>query len=134
MDSNVVVYLVSHQDTDKQTQARNLFRHWDQVGSIVLSTQVIQESYVILVKKLGIDPIEAKSILRKLALQYENVEVDIPKIMHAIDISILHRISFWDGLIISTAQSASCTKLYTEDLNHGQKINGVEVINPFSTP
>ncbi len=50
---------------------------------------------------------------------------------NAIDLSILNKLSFWDSLIISAAYSSKCKILMTEDLNHGQIINGVEIVNPL---
>ncbi len=50
---------------------------------------------------------------------------------NAIDLSILNKLSFRDSLIISAAYSSKCKILMTEDLNHGQIINGVEIVNPL---
>ncbi|MGD2090465.1 MAG: hypothetical protein PVH61_30110 [Candidatus Aminicenantes bacterium] len=51
-----------------------------------------------------------------------------------VDTNILvYMISFWDALIVSAAESAKCSQLWTEDLNTGQIIRGVKVVNPFST-
>jgi predicted nucleic acid-binding protein len=52
----------------------------------------------------------------------------------AIDCSILHRISFWESLIIAAAQSAQCEKIWTEDLSDGQIIRGVRIENPLNRP
>ncbi len=48
--------------------------------------------------------------------------------------SILNRISFWDALIVVSAEKSACTELWTEDLNHGQTIRGVRIRNPFTHP
>lgn len=50
---------------------------------------------------------------------------------HGAEISILKRLSIWEGLIVAAALQRGCTVLYSEDLNHGQRIRGVEVRNPF---
>jgi predicted nucleic acid-binding protein len=55
-----------------------------------------------------------------------------PSIIHAaIETSILSAVSFWDALIVAAAESAQCDLLYTEDLNHGQVIRGVKIVNPY---
>lgn len=41
-------------------------------------------------------------------------------------------LSYWDALVVVSAASAGCAVLYTEDLNHGQEIAGVRVVNPFA--
>ena len=57
--------------------------------------------------------------------------INMPTILGAIDIHRLHDVSFWDGLIIQAARSAGCRVLYTEDLQHGRRFDGLEVVNPF---
>jgi predicted nucleic acid-binding protein len=49
----------------------------------------------------------------------------------ALEIEVKHRISFWDALIVNAAQTAGCTILYSEDMNHGQIFDSVRVVNPF---
>lgn len=61
----------------------------------------------------------------------EVVRIDLEDVMGAIDCSILNRISFWDALIVTAAGKANCETLWTEDLNHGQIIQGVRIENPF---
>jgi predicted nucleic acid-binding protein len=61
----------------------------------------------------------------------EIVQVDLDIIEQGIDISILSQISFWDGLIIAAAEFANCVTILSEDLNDGQIIRGVKIINPF---
>ncbi|HNM24896.1 MAG TPA: hypothetical protein PKL15_05675 [Saprospiraceae bacterium] len=50
----------------------------------------------------------------------------------AIDFSIIHQLSFWNALIVSAAQKANCSTLFTEDLNSGQIMAGIKIINPFT--
>jgi len=91
----------------------------------------MQEFFVVATRKLGIEPLKAKGILKAL----ENLEV-VPVspilIYEAIDCSLLNQISFWDALVIVCAESARCTLVLSEDLNDGQVIKGVKVQNPFT--
>jgi predicted nucleic acid-binding protein len=97
----------------------------------VISTQVLQEFYNASTKKLNIDEFAAKSIVHDLRnMMVVQVTPDI--IEHGIDVSIVSQQSFWDGLIIAAAEYADCTILLSEDMNDGQLINGVKIINPFS--
>jgi predicted nucleic acid-binding protein len=99
----------------------------------VISTQVMQEFYVVASKKIGVDPILAKKILQK----FENFEVVtiVPRLIYeAIDCSVTAEVSFWDALIIVAAQSAKCDTLWTEDLNPGQVIRDVRIVNPLASP
>lgn len=96
----------------------------------VISTQVLQEFYVAGVKKLNANPQILKEIIKGFE-KYEIVQVNIELIKEAIDISLLHKISFWDALIITSAEIAGCQIIYTEDLNSGQMIKGIKIINPL---
>jgi len=59
------------------------------------------------------------------------MKIDVPDILAAVDLHRLRAISFWDALIVRAAQESGCTVLYSEDLQHGLKIDGLRVINPF---
>lgn len=130
IDTNILVYSMDHHDRDKQERCRDLLKtlQMDQLG--VISTQVIQEFYVAATKKLNADPLIVKDILHSFE-RFETVIITPEIIKEAIDCSVIHRISFWDSLIVVAAQSANCSKLWTEDLNHGQIIRGVRVENPL---
>jgi predicted nucleic acid-binding protein len=100
-------------------------------AATTISTQVLQEFYSIVTKKYHADAL----IAREMLLYYAQLNVVIPDIeliTNAVDISILRRISFWDALIVAAAESANCLTLYSEDLNHGQSIRGVRIVNPFA--
>lgn len=130
VDTNILIYAMDASDPGKRQKSRTLLRTLvnERVG--VVSTQILQEFYVASVKKLGIDPILAKSIIHALR-NFETVVVDTALIEEAVDCSILNRLYFWDALIVVSAEKAHCQLLWTEDLNHGQIIRGVKIENPF---
>jgi predicted nucleic acid-binding protein len=99
-------------------------------GEAVISTQVLQEFYVVATSKLHLDPIVSKSIMHT----FENMEVvTIGKdlINEAIDAGLQYRLSFWDALILVAAESAKCEVLYSEDRNDGQIMRNVRAVNPL---
>jgi predicted nucleic acid-binding protein len=59
------------------------------------------------------------------------VRVDLDLILAAIDLSRLHSFSFWDALIVRAAAAAGCGLLLSEDLQHGQVVDGVRIEDPF---
>jgi predicted nucleic acid-binding protein len=130
VDTNVLVYAVDGHDAKKRDRSQAALRRLGKNSSGVISTQVLQEFYVAATRRLGIDPITAKGILHGYE-DFEVVVVDRRLIGEAIDCSVLNKLSFWDALIIVTAESAGCEKLWTEDLNPGQTINGIFIENPF---
>ena len=133
VDTNILVY--AH-DLDagikRETAKRWVTDLWEKHTG-VLSTQVLQELYITLTRKLTapLSMAAAKKILRSY-LSWEVVVNEGPILLHAIDIEEANKISFWDALIVSAAYSKNCTMLLTEDLNHGQNIEGISIHNPFS--
>jgi len=132
LDTNILLYTLDENDKDKQKNARKIVRNVTKHYTSVISTQILQEFYVVSTSKLGVEPLLAKSIVHS----FENMEVvriDPYLIREAIDASILNQMSFWDSLVVVAAESAKCETLYTEDLNAGQIIRGVKIENPFHT-
>jgi len=130
IDTNVLLYSVDGRDPRKQRRAREVLRTLLSESGGVISTQVLQEFYVAATRKLGIEPLVAKSLLESFSA-LEVVTVDMDLIRDAIDCGILNQISFWDALIVVNAAKARCNRLWTEDMNAGQTIRGVLIENPF---
>jgi predicted nucleic acid-binding protein len=130
LDTNIFVYSLDQSDSTKRKKCRNLIKSLTDENSGVISTQVLQEFYVAATAKLGADPLLVKDIIRSLE-RLETVVVSPMLIKEAIDCSLINRLSFWDALIVVTAESAHCEILWTEDLNHGQVIRGVLIENPL---
>lgn len=60
-----------------------------------------------------------------------NVRSFLDAILAAIDLHRLHSLSFWDALIIRSATASGCTVLLSEDMQHGRRIDGLQICNPF---
>ncbi len=132
IDTNILVYVMDKANPKKQNKCRSLLRYLTEEKSGVISTQVLLEFYVVSTQKLQVPPLAAKEILHSFE-HFEVVTINSELIKTAIDCSILQKLSFWDSLIISAAESAKCSQLWTEDLNSGQIIRGIEIINPIKS-
>lgn len=133
LDTNVIVYLFDGRTPAKQRAAGKLLQKLanDRVV-IVISTQVLQEAYSALTRKLRMDSAEALAALQMMQGAGLVVEiVDVPLIWRAAARSMQAHISFWDGLIVESARAAQCALLYTEDLQQGRTFGDVAVRNPF---
>lgn len=132
VDTNVLAYAHDRSETRKQPVAQaQLEELWrDRTG--VLSTQVLQELYVVATRKLA-TPIPRTTARRIVALyaEWPVVQVDVPLILAASDLEERHTLSFWDALVVEAARRAGATRLLTEDLQAGRRIAGVRVENPF---
>jgi predicted nucleic acid-binding protein len=131
-DTNILVYLFDADNADKKNLARATFEAAAATGQLVLSTQVLQEFYVAVTKKLAVplDAETAEAVVRNLSV-LPLIGIDAEKILGAIGRSRRMQFSFWDALIIETALAAGAARLLTEDLQHGQVIDGLRVENPF---
>lgn len=129
-DTNILICQLDKRYPQKQETCRRLIREAALENEAVISTQVLQEFYVATTVKMRIDPLLVKSIMRTFA-NMEIVTITRELIDDAIDTNLDYGLSFWDSLIVATAESANCHTLYSEDLHDGQIIHGVRVINPL---
>ncbi len=129
-DTNVLIYTDDHDAPEKQAGALELLERARLDGSGAVSTQVLQEYFVVATRKLGVP---AGVTRRKVELisRLGLVILGLNDILSAIDLHRLHGIGFWDALIIQAARQADCRVLYSEDLQHARRIEGLQIINPF---
>ncbi|MGI9121035.1 MAG: PIN domain-containing protein [Acidimicrobiales bacterium] len=100
-----------------------------------LSTQVLQELYVVATRKFS-PPIprqEARDLVGAYA-KWPLVLVDPPLILAGSQLEQRHTLSFWDALIVEAARRAGATRLVSEDLRSGRRLAGVLIDNPFPPP
>ena len=131
IDTNILVYAQSPDEPHKQRQALDLLHELHKTATGVISTQVLQEFANIAIKKLGLP----SQNVREQLLFWERFEVVqiTPTIIHtALDIHQTRRLGFYDSLIRASAQIANCAVLYSEDMNAGEVVGGVKLVNPFA--
>lgn len=99
----------------------------------MFSTQVFQEFYVNVTSKLTppVSPANAANAIQDFAIN-RVVQVHVELILNAVSRSQLNRLSFWDSLVVEAAVEADVERLYTEDRQHGQRIEGLTILNPFA--
>lgn len=130
LDTNVLVYANDTRDPRKQAQAASLIDETLREGTLVVSTQVLQEYFVAATRKLAVPAHVARAQVALLSL----VDVVVPgveDILAAMDLHQLRGYSYWDSLIIRTALAGRCAILFSEDLQHGHRIDGLQIVNPF---
>jgi predicted nucleic acid-binding protein len=132
VDTNILIYAYDLDAGIKHDRAKACLQQLWNTCSGMLSTQVMQEFYVNATRKIAqpLSPARARNVLcTYLAWP---IEVTAPEtILFASELQELHRLSFWDAMIIATATQGNAEILLTEDLNHGQIIERVRVHNPF---
>jgi predicted nucleic acid-binding protein len=132
VDTNVLVYAEDRDAGRKHQIARDLIVELWQSRAGVLSIQVLQELYVTLTRKVRrpLAPARAADVVREY-LAWRIVDNDGDLLVAAMALQYKGSISFWDALVVEAASAAGCDRLYSEDLNPGQRFGAVEIVNPF---
>ena len=134
VDTNVLVYAHDASETARQPVAQAVLGELWRSRSGALSTQVLQELYVVATRKF--DPRLSRRQARNLVDAYSNwqlVQIDVPLIIAASQLEERQTLSFWDALIVEAAQRVGATRLITEDLQSGRRIAGMLIDNPFAS-
>jgi predicted nucleic acid-binding protein len=130
VDSNVFLYAFDEAHPDKQQAARNWRAELWKSRRGRVSFQVLGEFYVNALRMRPAAREEARAEVRDL-LAWNPVVADAVLLERGWKIQDRYQLSYWDALIVSAAKAASCRYLLTEDLQDGQKLDGLEVVNPF---
>jgi len=135
LDSNVLVYFMDTVDTRKYEIARRLVRETPR-SDLVISFQVIGETLNVLTQKVQppLSEDEARSFLNLTLLPIWRVPPSEGLYQSVLLIQGRYGYRFYDSLIIAAALEAGCDRLYSEDLQHGQHIDGLTILNPFLEP
>ena len=132
VDTNILIYAHDLDAGIKHDSAViTLENLWEEETGI-LSTQVLQEFYVNVTRKI-LNPLSAAKA-RSILENYRSwqVEVNGPEtILLASEIEERYLLSFWDALIVAAARNGKADKILTEDFQHGQRLEGILIENPF---
>jgi len=133
VDTNILMYAYDLEAGRKRDIALSLLAELWETERGMISTQVLQEFYVNVTQKIA-KPLSfsaARGILQTyMAWQVEIITTEI--ILLASEFQERHTVSFWDAMILAAASSGGAALLFTDDLSHGQVIEGIEIRNPFA--
>jgi predicted nucleic acid-binding protein len=132
VDSNILIYAHDFDAGPKQQCAtERLTELWDAHAGL-LSTQVLQEFYVNVTQKIKV-PLSASAAREVIRTYTPWVKswITPATVVRASEIGETWHLSFWDSMILAAAEQNQATQVLSEDLNHGQVIAGVRVVNPF---
>lgn len=125
-DTNVIVY--AQTAGPKAELCRNLMNEGG-----VISIQVLNEFANVLSRKLMISWEEVgERISDVLVVMPDPLALTLEDHERARSIALRYRLSFYDSLIVATAGRAGCAQVLSEDLPHGQLIDGIKIVNPFN--
>ncbi|MEM7019611.1 MAG: PIN domain-containing protein [Pseudomonadota bacterium] len=132
VDTNVLVYVFDSSEPLKQNIASNLLRTEGASGKLILSTQVLQEFFVTVTRKLA-KPLDTETAYRALEqfAEYPLISPDKQMVLSAARRHLGDMVSFGDALSVEAALTAGCSELLSEDLQHERQFDDLVVINPF---
>lgn len=131
IDSNVLVYLFDEANLEKYHRARALVNRLVDDRSGCISFQVVQETLNVITAKLGIGNQRAVEFMDETLAPLWRINPSTELYLRALELRERYGFSFYDSLIVAAALEAGCTRLHTEDLQHGQQIQGLTIQNPF---
>jgi len=133
IDSNVFVYLFDEVDDRKRGIAESLVSRALETRQAGISYQVAQETLNVITRKLAAPatPEDAGRFLDHVLTPLWQVTPSPALYQRGLALQARYRFSFYDALVVAAAQEAGCTRLYSEDLQHGQQIDGLTIENPF---
>ena len=132
IDTNILLYAHDQDAGSKQAVAAALLTTLWETRNDILSTQVLQEFLVNALRKLK-QPLalpQARDIVRTYGIWVVR-DSGVAEVLRATELMQLSGFSFWDSLILASAEAAGAEVLYSEDMQNGQKIAGIEILNPF---
>lgn len=133
IDSNVFVYLFDEVDDRKREAASRLVDNALEAGTGVISFQVVQETLHVILRKLPTPATgpDATDFMEQVLTPLWRVMPSTAIYRQCIEIQSRYRYGFYDSLIIAAALEAGCRTLYSEDMQHGQRIEQLTIRDPF---
>jgi predicted nucleic acid-binding protein len=133
LDTNIFAYTFDAKAPAKAKKAAQLVRRAADTGQGIVSYQVVQEFFNVALRRF-LEPMnvaEAEQYLITVFRPLLAVHSSPALYVEAMRITGKHRIRWYDSLIVAAALEGHCETLYTEDLQHGARIDGLRIENPF---
>ena len=131
LDTNIFVYLFDETDDYKRGRAERIVQQALENETGCISYQVVQETLNVLTRKLHATPEKVRQMLDYVLIPLWRVNPTQTLYQRGLDLQIRYKFSFYDSLIVAAALDAGCKTLYSEDLQHGQHLEGIVITNPF---
>jgi predicted nucleic acid-binding protein len=133
LDTNIAIYCFDDTAPLKQSRAKDLLAHGASSGMGVVSYQVLQEfcNVASASRRLALSAEQTMAFASLLLAPMNQVEPSLALLTSALKIKADAGYSFYDSLIVAAAAQTGCNILYTEDMQHGQLVAGLRIVNPF---
>lgn len=133
LDTNIFVYAFDERSPAKAQRAARLIRQAADTGNGVVSYQVVQEFFNVAFRRFQkpMNAAEAEQYLITVFRPLLAVHSSPALYVEAIRVAAKYRLSWYDCIIVAGALQSQCSVLYSEDLQHGQKIDNLRIESPF---
>ncbi len=133
LDTNLFIYQLEATDERKAKIAGELIREGIASGNACISFQVVQECLNTIRRKADVplDVADSRRYLEAVLRPLWQVMPDMELYHRTLDLQERYRFGFYDSMIVAAAIGAGCRYLYTEDLQHGQRVDRLRIENPF---
>lgn len=131
IDSNIFIYLFDDRDPAKRSEADRIVGNALATGTGVISFQVVQETLNVLSRKLKAPADDVGRFLDAVLIPLWRVSPSAELYREAIRIQARLGFSFYDAMIVAAARDFGCRRLLSEDLQDGQQIGDLSIVNPF---
>jgi predicted nucleic acid-binding protein len=133
IDTNVLVYHLDTTDRRKHAVAERIVREGLATSNACISYQVAQECLNVALRKaeVALSPAGARAYLEAVLSPLMQISASDSLYHRALDVQARWRYGFYDSLIVASALAAGCRTLLSEDLQHGQRLEGLTIVDPF---
>ena len=131
LDTNILVYFLDETDIRKHRIASELVHRSVEDETGCISYQVVQETINVMIRKLDATPERIQAFLDDILQPLWRVSASPDLYKLGVTLQARYGFSFYDSLVVAAALEADCTRVYTEDMQHGQRIDCLTVENPF---
>ncbi len=131
LDTNVFIYLFDDADEHKRAAAERIVSDALTNGHAVVSYQVVQEALNVMKLELGASTDDARRFLEAVLDPLWQIGPSTDLYGAALDLRGRYGFSFFEALIVASALAAGCSRLLSEDLQHGQRIGDLTIVDAF---
>lgn len=133
IDTNLFIYQLEARDEAKLEVADAIIRRGVATGDACISFQVVQETLNVILRKaeIPLDAGSARLYLETVLAALYRVPSSVALYQRGLALQGRYQLAFYDALIVAAALEAGCTRLWSEDLQHGQRIERLTIENPF---
>lgn len=131
LDTNILVYMFDEADDIKRRRAEQLVRRGIEAGTACISYQVVQETLNVVTRRLGFSYGDSHTLLADVLAPLWTIHPSRELYERGLALRDRYGFSFYDSMIVAGAVESGCARLYSEDLQHGQRIESLTIEDPF---